>query len=46
VVVTEVFIGSLTGMIDSMALNGEFYRADAVVPTLMELFLGGLGKTS
>ncbi len=42
VVVTEVFVGSLTGMIESMALNGEFYRADAVVPTLMDLFLGGL----
>ncbi len=42
VVVTEIFVGSLTGMIESMALNGEFYRADAVVPTLMELFLGGL----
>jgi AcrR family transcriptional regulator len=42
VVVTEVFVGAITGMIDSMALNGEFYRADAVVPTLMELFLGGL----
>jgi len=42
VVVTEIFVGSLTGMIESMALNGVFYRADAVVPTLMELFLGGL----
>ncbi len=45
VVVTEVFVGSLTGMIESMALHGEFYRADAVVPTLMELFLGGLRNT-
>ena len=42
VVVTEIFVGSLTGMIESMAINGVFYRADAVVPTLMELFLGGL----
>jgi len=42
VVATEVFVGSITGMIESMALNGEFYRADAVVPTLMELVLGGL----
>ena len=44
-VVTEVFVGSITGMIESMSLNGEFYRADAVVPTLMELFLGGLRAT-
>lgn len=42
VVVTEFFVGSITGMIDSMALNGEFYRADAVVPTLMEILLGGV----
>jgi len=45
VVVTEVFVGALTGMIESMALNGVFYRADAVAPTLMELFLGGLRNT-
>lgn len=45
VVVTEVFVGALTGMIESMALHGEFYHADAVVPTLMELFLGGLRNT-
>jgi len=42
VVVTEIFVGSIFGMIESMSLNGEFYRADAVVPTLMDLFLGGL----
>ena len=42
VVVTEIFVGSIFGMIESMSLNGEFYRADAVVPTLMNLFLGGL----
>lgn len=42
VVVTEIFVGSIFGMIESMSLNGEFYRADAVVPTLMELLLGGL----
>ncbi len=45
VVVTEVFVGSLAGMIESMALSGEFYRAEAVVPTLMELLLGGLRNT-
>jgi len=43
--VTEIFVGTLTGMIGSMAVNGEFSRADAVVPTLMELFLGGLRNT-
>ena len=42
VVVTEIFVGSIFGMIESMSLNGEFYRADAVTPTLMELLLGGL----
>jgi AcrR family transcriptional regulator len=42
VVVTEVFIGSIFGMIESMSLSGEFYRANAVVPTLMDLYLGGL----
>ena len=45
VVVTEIFVGAISGMIESMALNGEFYRADALVPTLMELFLGGLSNT-
>jgi len=45
IVVTEIFVGSITGMIESMSLNGEFYKADAVVPTLMELFLGGLRTT-
>jgi len=45
VVVTEVFVGAITGMVDSMSLNGEFYRADAVVPTLMEVVLGGLRST-
>jgi AcrR family transcriptional regulator len=42
VVIAEAFVGSIVGMIESMAANGVFYRADAVVPTLMELFLGGL----
>ncbi len=42
VVVVEIFVGSIMGMVESMSLSGEFYRAEAVVPTLMELFLGGL----
>jgi AcrR family transcriptional regulator len=42
VVVAEIFVGAIVGMIESMAASGEFYRADAVVPTLMELVLGGL----
>jgi hypothetical protein len=45
VVVTEVFIGSIFKMIESMSLSGEFYRANAVVPTLMDLFLGGVRNT-
>lgn len=42
VVVAEAFVGSIIGMIESMAASGRFYRADAVVPTLMELVFGGL----
>lgn len=42
VVAAEVFVGATVGMVESMAANGVFYRADAVVPTLMELFLDGL----
>jgi AcrR family transcriptional regulator len=42
VVVAEMFIGAIAGMVESMAANGEFYRAEAVVPPLMEVFLGGL----
>jgi len=42
VVVAEMFIGAIAGMVESMAANGEFYRAEAVVPPLMEVFLEGL----
>jgi AcrR family transcriptional regulator len=44
-VVAEAFVGSIIGMIESMAASGRFYRADAVVPTLMELVFGGLRST-
>jgi AcrR family transcriptional regulator len=44
-VVAEAFVGSVIGMIESMAASGRFYRADAVVPTLMELVFGGLRST-
>jgi len=46
VVVAEMYIGMIAGMIESMSASGEFYRADAVVPTMMEIFLGGLRKTA
>ena len=45
VVAAEMFIGVISGMIESMSASGEFYRADAIVPTMMEIVLGGLRKT-
>lgn len=46
VIVSEIFLGALTGMLEGMMATGEFYRADAVVPTLMDLFLDGLRTTA
>jgi hypothetical protein len=46
VMATEIFVGAISGMIDSMTLSGEYYRSDAIVPTLMEVFLGGLQLSS
>ncbi|MEE4271626.1 MAG: TetR/AcrR family transcriptional regulator, partial [Thermoanaerobaculales bacterium] len=34
-IVGEAFLGSITGMLEAMFATGEFYRAEAVVPTLM-----------
>lgn len=45
VVVSEIFLGALVGMLEGMMATGEFYRADAVVPTLMDLYLDGLHAT-
>jgi len=45
VVVAEMFVGVISGMIESMSASGEFYRADAIVPTMMQIFLGGLRTT-
>lgn len=42
VVVSEIFLGAIVGMLEGMMATGEFYRADAVVPTLMDLYLNGL----
>ena len=41
-IVSQVFSGTVSGMIERMALTGEFQRADEIVPTFMEIFLGGL----
>ena len=45
-IVSEAFLGSITGMLEAMFTTGEFYRAEAVAPTLMDLFLGGLRSGS
>jgi len=38
----EIFLGALTGMIDSMVYAGEFKTADEVVPGLMDILGSGL----
>jgi|GEM_PF-2657595 len=38
----EIFLGALTGMIDSMVYAGEFKTADEVVPGLMDILASGL----
>lgn len=43
--VSEFFFGSITGLVESMSLSGDFLPPEEVVPTLMELFLGGLRNT-
>ena len=40
--VSELFLGSITGMIESMVFSGEFQPAEEIVPTMMEIILGGL----
>ena len=40
--VAEIFVGTLSGLIDTMAHSGEFRTAEEVVPTLMEVVVGGL----
>ena len=40
--VSELFFGAVTGMIESMVFNEEFQPAEEIVPTLMEIILGGL----
>jgi len=43
--VSELFLGAVTGMIESMVFNGEFQPAEEIVPTMMEIILGGLRKS-
>ena len=40
--VAEIFVGTLSGLIDTMAHSGEFRTAEELVPTLMEVVVGGL----
>ena len=42
VLVSEIFLGVVSGMIDSMAFKGEFQPAEEIVPTMMEIILKGL----
>ncbi len=42
---SEFFFGSISGLIESMSLSGNFLPPEDVVPPLMELFLGGLRKS-
>ena len=44
--VSETFLGTVAGVIDSMALRGEFLPAEEVVPTMMAIFLRGLQRNS
>ena len=42
--VSEYFLALISGLIESMSLSGDFQPPEKVVPPLMDLFLGGLGK--
>ncbi len=43
--VSELFLGAVTGVIESMVFNGEFQPAEEIVPTMMEIIFGGLRKS-
>lgn len=45
-IVSEAFLGSITGMLEGMFASGEFRRGEEVVPTLIDLYLGGLRAES
>jgi AcrR family transcriptional regulator len=40
--VAEIFFSAIAGLIDVMAFSGRFQPPEEVVPTLMQVFLGGL----
>ena len=40
--VAEIFVGAISGFIDTMVYSGDFRTPDEIVPTLMETVLGGL----
>ena len=42
--ISEFFLGAVSGMIDSMSFQGKFLKPNDVVPTLMQLVLGGIEK--
>lgn len=44
VLASEIYLGSISGMIESMAFNGKFLPAEEIVPTMMTILLGGLRK--
>lgn len=39
---SEIFRSTITGLIDNMALRGEFKQPEAIVPTLMTIWLRGM----
>lgn len=41
---SETFLGAISGKIESMALLDEFQSAEEIVPTMIEIILGGLEK--
>lgn len=42
---SEFFLAAISGIVESMSLSENFRPPDEIVPTLMEVFLGGLKIT-
>ena len=40
----ELFLSAIVGLIDTMVFEAEFRKAEAIVPNLMDVFLGGLTR--
>lgn len=43
-ITARLILGTITGFIDSMTYSGTFVEAEEIVPTLMEIVLGGLSR--